>query len=328
MSAIYGVGNPLMDIIMRSTIERIKELGVVPNTMNLVDSHTQEKILSIGTDAVRTPGGSCANTIRALAWLDFRGEIDAAYYTGGIGNDREGKRFEKAIKEEGVTPLFARKASATGSSAILVTPDGERTMFTNLGACRELSSKDVDYGVLAGCKVLHTTGYMWDTENQAAALEDLVPAAQESDVLVSFDIADPFVVHRYRDRLLSWLPGKADILFANQEELSALVDVDDDPAAVISAAREFAKVVVMKTGAAGCVVQSQAGQFRVPGEEISVVDTTGAGDAFAGGFLYGVMLGKELEECGRLANRLASRICTVEGCRYETLQKSEIRAAI
>ncbi|HUX13475.1 MAG TPA: adenosine kinase [Spirochaetia bacterium] len=325
MVSVYGLGNPLMDIILRADHSTITQLDAVPGTMNLVDFDHQQRVISLGKDPVFSAGGSCANTIRGLAWLTGKErDLGSPAYTGAVGQDENGGRFQRAMEAEGVRTLLARKPVPTGTSAILVTPDFERTMFTYLGACREYAVSDFDEDLLSQAHIFHTTGYMWDTVNQEEAAKRGIVEAQKRGVQVSFDIADPFVARRYRDRLVHWLPGKIDILFANLEELRAMTDVAGEPGEVLDAAGGYAPVVVMKYGKLGCLILSAGGAVRVPGEAVDPRDTTGAGDSFAAGFLYTYLQGRPLAECGRLANRLASRVVTVQGCDYDLLDRSEI----
>lgn len=274
-------------------------------------------------------GGSCANTIRGIGWLaNGDNGFDPPAYTGAVGKDEVASTFEELLVTEGVTPLLAKKDTPTGTSAIAVTPDSERTMFTNLSACRALELADIDRSASTSSRILHTTGYMWDTQNQQAAAESAVETARGAGILISFDIADPFVVDRYREKLLSWIPGKVDLLFANEEELRRLTEETGDRSEVIAKASRFAPLVVMKVGADGCLVHEEGKVIQVPGDPAPVKDTTGAGDAFAGGFLFGVLMGREPRECARLANRLAAAVVGVEGCTYSEVDASWVRSLV
>ncbi|WP_455382863.1 adenosine kinase [Salinispira pacifica] len=325
MVSVYGLGNPLMDIILHADHTALEKLSAVPGTMNLVEYDRQRQVIELGSDPSYSAGGSCANTIRGLAWLaGGNRELGATVYAGAVGMDDNGKRFERILEEEGVATRLARKAVPTGTSAILVTPDFERTMFTHLGACREYRTDDFDFELLPQAHIFHTTGYMWDTENQETAAKRAIVEAQQRGVQVSFDIADPFVARRYRDALIDWLPGKVDILFANLEELREMTHVDGAPESILEAAGELAPVVVMKIGERGCMIESAGGVLHVGGERVEPRDTTGAGDSFAAGFLHAYLRGRPLAECGRLANRVASRIVTVLGCNYAALDPAAV----
>ena len=327
MVSVCGLGNPLMDIILQADHAVLEQLSAVPGTMNLVDHDIQERVISLGANATYSPGGSCANTIRGLAWLAVGNrDLGSPAYTGAVGADENGERFRRFMEEQGVTTRLARKDVPTGTSAILVTPDFERTMFTHLGACREYVVSDFDVELLAQAHIFHTTGYMWDTPNQEEAAKRGIVEAQERSIQVSFDVADPFVARRYRDALLAWLPGRIDILFANLEELREMTRVEGTPEETLEAAGPIAPVVVMKIGKLGCMISSPGGTIRVAGEQVAPRDTTGAGDSFAAGFLHSYLRGRPLAECGRLANRVASRIVTVLGCDYGALDRAFVVA--
>lgn len=327
MVSVYGLGNPLMDIILHADHATLDRLSAVAGTMNLVEFERQQEVVSLGRDPGYSPGGSCANTIRGLAWLSA-GSRDPGVpaFTGAVGADDNGERFRRILEDEGIITRLAPKKTPTGTSAILVTPDFERTMFTHLGACREYRFEDFDLDLLAQAHMFHTTGYMWDTRNQEEAAMQAILAAQKQGIQVSFDIADPFVARRYRAALLEWLPGKVDMLFANLEELREITGAGGGPDQTLEAAGALAPVVVMKIGKLGCMISSSSGIIRVPGELVEPRDTTGAGDSFAAGFLHAYLRGRPLAACGRLANRIASRIVTVQGCDYNALDRAAVVA--
>lgn len=325
MGGVYGIGNPLMDIVMSGTLGDLERLGVAPGSMNLVDHNTQAEVLRSGTDPIRLPGGSAANTLRGAAFLSAGSTRPVRIsYSGAVGSDDMARQFAEGLAEVGVRPLLATVDAPTGSSAILVTPDLERTMFTHLGACRLFCEDHVDERVLAESDWLYTTGYMWDTESQERAVTGAIALAGESGTRVAFDIADPFVVERYRDRLVEYLPGRIDLIFGNEEELSRLTGYSGPPEGLAAAARRFAPIVALKIGRRGCVVASEEGVAHVEGFTVDARDTTGAGDAYAGGFLYAMVTGSNLKEAARLANRLAAAVVTVQGCRYTDLDAAAI----
>jgi fructokinase len=326
MASVFIMCNPLMDLIIPAPDGLVKELGAVKGSMNLVESPTVEIIRSKGLAYTRVPGGSGANTARGLAWLRGKdGKIEKPYFLGAVGRDEEGRQFHELLEKGGVGSLLSAKTGRpTGISAILVTPDHERTMFTSLGACRLLEMKDLPLEALRESACLYITGYNWDTPNQEAAVKAAVEEARSVGILVCLDAADPFVAHRYRDALVGWIPGKVDVLFANREELRALTASEGTDEAVLTTAGKLAPLVVMKTGRDGCLIYEGKSPINVPGEQVVPVDTTAAGDSFAAGFLYEFLQGRDLARCGRLANRLASRMVTVRGCNYDLLNRDEI----
>ncbi len=328
MPVLYGIGNPLMDIIVRAETAVLDSLGAVPGSMNLVDYDKQQAALHSGTIVRQLPGGSCANTVRAVRWLlRVAGSSAPAGYTGGVGYDRAGDAFEALLDAEGVQPLLARKNTPTGSSVIVVTPDSQRTMFTYLGACRDLESDDVAADQVGDAGILHVTGYMWDTPNQEEAARIAVERARRSHTLISFDTADRFVVERYHKSLSEWMPDRVDVLFANEQELRALTGEPAGGEKTLRAASRFAPNVVMKTGRHGCIVLDRDRVFESPACPVQPLDTTGAGDAFAGGYLFGLIQKQSAGTCARVANRLAGGIVTVDGCNYDALDPGEIATA-
>ncbi|MFW5777087.1 MAG: adenosine kinase [Spirochaetota bacterium] len=326
---LYGVGNPLMDIIVRVEDGALDTLGVVPGSMNLVDYEQQQEAIAAGSVVRRLPGGSCANTIRGARWLlRTVGSTLTPAYTGAVGTDRDGDAFEALLDTEGVSPHLARKHTPTGSSVILVTPDSQRTMFTYLGACRDLEPSDVDAALLRSARIFHTTGYMWDTPNQERAARDAVDAARRAHTLVSFDVADPFVVQRYHESLSVWIPGNVDLLFANEEELRALTGAEGEAEHVARAAADLAPTVVMKIGARGCMIAVDGSIETVGPHPATRSDTTGAGDAFAAGYLFGLLQKLTTRQCAAVANIVAGSIVSVDGCNYDALDEPDVRSAL
>jgi len=325
--SVVGIGNPLMDFIMHSDFSMVERFTQNRGTMHLVERELVDSILEKNPGALEIPGGSCANTLRGVAWClenDTGNELPA--YIGAVGRDAKGDSFHEMLLANGVEPFLARKETPTGVSGILVTPDHERTMFTYLGACRELNITDLESSLVCGAEYLYMAGFMWDTENQKQAAMKSIVEAGNAGVKIAFDLADPFVVCRYEDDLKEWLPGHLDVLFANREELAMMTGFGfESPAkheVILEAAAYLADIVVMKIGAEGCMILHQGDVIAVPGEKVDPLDTTGAGDSFAGGFLYGLLTEESLYRCGAIANKLASRIVTVEGCNYNALDAS------
>ncbi len=336
--SVFAVENPLMDLVARVDAELLARFGKKPGTMHLVE-YPEVEALRAAVGTWRTvPGGSAANTARGVAWLAGDGgrvlrdrilgraaavqgtavpPVAQPVFNGAVGRDPVGDEFASLMGAAGVRTSLVRKASPTGTSVILVTPDGERTMNTFLGACREFGPDDLDLDLLEKSGILYLTGYLWDTENQRRAAEKAAATARATGgrIRVAFDLADPFAVERSGDLFRAWIPGNVDILFGNRRELALLTggDCDDD---CVEAAAGTAPIVVMKTGADGCLVSWKGRVAAVPAATTTLVDTTGAGDAFAAGFLYGLLAAAEPVASARLANALAARVVGVEGCTY------------
>lgn len=325
---VIGIGNPLMDTITHVEYKVIESLGAEPGSMNLINHDELKSILSHVKNSVETPGGSCANTMRGIAWLLNKDEnFSLPVYSGAVGKDLLAERLSTGLKNIGVQPALAGKAnSSTGVSIILVTPDNERTMFTYLGACREYNESDSPIAFLDRNPLwVHIAGYMWDTENQKNAIKYTVEKALSRHVKISFDLADPFVVNRYRNEFIEWLPGKIDLLFANRTELSTLTGLEGEDEEILERAGKFAETIVMKVGKNGCWVSRKGYSIHFPCVDIAPpTDTTGAGDSFAAGFLYGIVKGETFHDCADIANRIASGIVTVEGCDYSNIDRDYV----
>jgi len=323
-----------MDVVAHVDYAFLKRFGKNPGTMHLVEYSEITRLLAEISAFRTSPGGSAANTARGIAWLSgaagqaLRHEVlgrpstltpvpPSPVFNGAIGRDRLGDEFASLMAEAGVQAALVRKDTPTGTSVILVTPDGERTMNTFLGACRDFKVEDLDLARLAASRVLYLTGYLWDTENQRRAADRAAEFARADGraISIAFDLADPFAVRRYAEKLTAWIPGRVDVLFGNQDELSLLTgsSCDED---CVTEAMKLAPIVVMKTGERGCLVGWDGRYELVPGVKVKVMDTTGAGDAFAAGFLYGRLLGVSPIDCAKLANAVAARIVSVEGCTY------------
>jgi sugar/nucleoside kinase (ribokinase family) len=333
--SLFAVENPLMDVVAHVEPSFLERFGKRPGTMHLVDFAHVEELRAAISGARLVPGGSAANTARGIAWLAGadgavlrqsvlgRGvqqlpAIAAPVFNGAIGRDPTGDLFAAGMEKARVATSLVRKETATGTSVILVTPDGERTMSTYLGACRDFGPADLDVKRLQSSRILYLTGYLWDTDNQVRAAEAAAGAARAAGVTVAFDLADPFAVERSGDAFRAWIPGNVDILFGNREELSILTKGECDEDCVRDAAGN-APMVVMKTGADGCLVGFDHQVAAVPASRATVKDTTGAGDAFAAGFLFGILAGADPVSAARLANALAARIVEAEGCDYESI---------
>ncbi len=342
MPSVYGIGNPLMDTIILVDFDVLRKLGKPRGSMNLVDYREITEILGeIGNledcSVRRVPGGSCANTVRGIAWFKKNwfnkkesGGIGELVYSGGVGNDETGNYYSQLLREYGILTVMSKKNSPTGMSLILVTPDHERTMFTYLGACREYNKNDTDYSLLGNSKYLYFVGFMWDTESQREAINRAVEYARNRGTKVCFDLAGPFVVERYRREFLEWIPGNVDILLGNREEFEGLAGVGSSENDILDFLTKLSPVAVMKCGEEGCLVgeREERGEVvldRIPAYRVEAVDTTGAGDSFAAGFLFGLLIGRSYAESARLGNAIASQIVTVEGCDYESVDFERIQ---
>ena len=328
--SVFGVGNPLMDMIGHVSAEQLEWVGATPGTMSLVNADRAASIAANLSRAERRPGGSCANTLRGLAWLARQADADTTappVMTGVVGDDAVGRDIVRRLGGLGVaTRLGTHRDEPTGISVVLVTPDGQRTMFTALGACQALSVDHLDRTAIAASSCFYATAYLWGPPGPRQALRTAAAAAGTVGAPVAFDVADMGIVGASGAELLAWIPAAVDLLFANEQEARMLAGLitgvpgTGDPEAACAALAGLAPTVVVKLGAAGCLVWERgAVAARVPGVRADVLDTTGAGDSFAAGYLYAMLAGGSAAEAAALGNRVAAAIVEVSGCDYSAV---------
>ena len=324
MFSVFGLGNPLFDFIAHVDPPILDALAAKKGTMNLVDRDGMERILSKLDGYTNISGGSAANTLRAISWLDRGERLEELLYCGAVGPDSRGKAYNSALEQAGINVQLVTKSLPTGCSVILVTPDHERTMFTYLGACREYGLEDLDLGALSSSKIFYTTGYMWDTDNQKQAVRRAMEYSRERGVGIFFDLADPFVVLRYHEEFRSWLPSRVDVLFGNRDEFQIMFGPDLEDRELLAEAAEVSPTLLMKTGCDGCVVSEGGAVRQIEGFCVDPLDTTAAGDCFSAAYIFASLRGYPPVQAAKLANRLAASIVTVLGCDFSNLDRDLI----
>jgi len=303
---VLTIGNAIVDIIARCDDTFLVEQGITKGGMTLIDMARAEQLYSDMGPAVETSGGSAGNTAAGIA--SFGGRVA---YIGKVADDHLGKVFRHDITAIGVdygtSPL--NHGETTARSMILVTPDGERSMNTYLGACGKLSSQDIDPHLVASAKIIYFEGYLWDPKEAKDAIREAARIAHEHDRLVAMTLSDAFCVDRYRDEFLELMrSGTVDICFANEAELKSLYQTSDLSTG-INAIREDCNLSVVTMGAEGSMVITREKTGQIDAQPIDeLVDTTGAGDLYAAGFLYGLIDGRELGECAILGGLAASEV--------------------
>lgn len=321
---VYGIGNPLIDVIVNVTDQDLESLSLHKGTMNLIDSKTRNDLVSFIKTKREEPsyscGGSCPNTVITLSALGINTTL-----AGKVGNDEYGKIYRERLETLNVKDNLAVSENHTGSSIILVTPDSERTMNTFLGANRDFSPEDVVEDEISSASIFHFTGYMWDTENQKQAVKKALAIAKAKGIRVSFDIADMFAVGRYRDSFMELIKSSCDIVFANKEEARSLFD-NYDAYECCRSMGKLCETAVVKNGKRGSYICHQGKIYAIPvqGPEIPV-DTTGAGDTYAAGFLYGQCKGYDIEKSGDIASLLAGQIIKQTGAQFSQEKSDELR---
>jgi len=318
---VVGIGSPLVDVLAEASEQEIKEAGLVRGSMALVDLERAEAIHD-GMRATReVSGGSAANTMAGVAALG-----GSAGFVGKLADDRLGRLFTEDIRSAGVVfePLHLAPADdgppesrGTGRCLVLVSGDTERTMATHLGAAVTISPADVDDGLVARAGVVYLEGYLWDLPPAKEALRSAVRAARAADGAVALSLSDPFCVERHQREFLALVRDDIDVLFGNEEEMVRLFGVRSLREAV-DAAEETGLLVAITRGADGAVVTTAHGPVEVPAHAVErVVDTTGAGDLFAAGFLHGLTHGADPQRCARLGALCAAEVIAHLGARPE-----------
>jgi sugar/nucleoside kinase (ribokinase family) len=287
--------------------------------MALIDEARAQAIYKAMGPAIEISGGSAANTIVGLSSLGAR-----SAFVGKVKDDELGRAFSHDIRAAGVTfttPSAADGAS-TGRCYVLVTPDGERTMNTYLGAAQDLRPADIDEGMIASSAIVYLEGYLWDPKDAKDAFLKAAKIAHQSERIVALSLSDAFCVDRWRDEFLQLMrSGTVDLIFANEAELQSLYQTADFDTAM-KALRGDIDAAVVTRSAKGCMVLGPNGVEAVPAFPVKrVVDTTGAGDLFAAGFLSGLARGADDRTCGRLGALAAAEVIQHLGARPETSLK-------
>jgi len=320
---VLGIGNAIFDVLVQTDEAFLHQHGMTKGGMALIDEARAVAIYQDMGPAVEMSGGSAANTIVGIANLGAR-----AAYIGKVRDDQIGRLYTHDIRAAGVA--FETRAAyggpATGCSYILVTPDGERTMNTYLGAAQELMPSDIDAAQVAASAILYLEGYLWDPKNAKEAFVKASTIAHDAGRQVALTLSDSFCVDRCRGEFLDLMRnGTVDLVFANEAELHALYQTSDFDTA-LKQLRVDAKLGVVTRSEKGCVVASKDGVSAVPAFTIDrMVDTTGAGDLFAAGFLFGLVRGAGHENAGRLGALAAAEIIQHIGARPLTSLKELAR---
>ncbi len=310
---VLGIGNAIFDVLVRTDEAFLSRHGMTKGSMALIDEARASAIYRDMGPATEMSGGSAANTIVGIASLGAR-----AAYVGKVKDDQIGALYTHDIRAAGVAfeTKPAPQGPATGCSYILVTGDGERTMNTYLGAAQDLTPADIDAAQIAAAKIVYLEGYLWDPKSAKEAFVKAAAIAHEAGRQVALTLSDSFCVDRYRDEFLDLMrKGTVDLVFANEAELHSLYETSDFDTA-LKQLRIDAKLGVVTRSEKGCVVASNEGVVAVPAFPVeTIVDTTGAGDLFAAGFMFGLVRGAGYENAGRLGSLAAAEVIQHIGAR-------------
>ena len=309
---LVGIGNAMVDVLATVDDAFLEEQTLDKGAMTLVDIDRASEIYAKMPPAQEVSGGSCGNTMAGFASLGGRG-----VFIGKVRDDQLGDVFRRDMQSIGVdffTPATT-EGPQTGSCLVLITPDAQRTMCTNLGAASNLTPKDIDKDIIQAAKVVYMEGYLFDPPDAQDAFVEAADLAHDAGQKVSITLSDPFCVDRHRHAFQMLVADHTDILFGNEEEIKSLYQVDDFDAA-LQQVRGHCEIA--------CLTRSSKGSVILSGDEVHiidpllvdpVVDTTGAGDQFAAGFLYGYTQGMDLRKCGEIATLTATEVISHVGAR-------------
>ena len=311
---VVGIGNAIVDVLSQADEAFIQKEKLAKGTMALIDEGRAHDLYGKMGPGIEASGGSAANTIAGIASLGGK-----AAYIGKVADDTLGKVFAHDLRATGVkydtTPL--KGGPATARCLILVTPDAQRTMNTFLGASVEFQPVDIDRDLIASAQVTYLEGYLFDRHTAKEAFRQAGEIAHKAGRKVSLTLSDPFCVDRHRSDFRELIRGQVDILFANEAEICSLYETQDFEKAA-AAVRGEAEIAVLTRSEKGAEVVTAKDRVKVPAAPVArVVDTTGAGDLFASGFLYGFTRGRDMAHCAKLGALCAAEIISHFGARPE-----------
>ena len=312
------IGNAIVDIIAQTKDTTLKNLGIEKGAMQIIDTETTDNLLSVIKNSLIISGGSAANT--AVGFSSFGGK---ACFMGQVGSDEFGALFTKNINQSGV--FFQSKEindfEKTSKSIVLVTPDAERSMSTFLGASTYFNINCVNEELILNSKILYLEGYLFDQPEAKKAIYHCCKIAKENNIQIGLSLSDLFCVERHRNDFLNLISGFVDIIFANEAEIKSLYQMD--LRSCINSIKKVVKIGAITLGSEGSVVFKNDLEYIINPIKIkNLVDTTGAGDLFAAGFLYGLSTSLSIEQSGILGTKAASEIITHYGARTKKSLKT------
>lgn len=309
---VVGVGNALVDVLATTSDAFLSDHGLVKGSMALIDPERASSLYDAMPPAVERSGGTASNTAAGVASLGGR-----AGFIGRVRDDQLGAVFAHDIRSAGVsfTSRPATSGPATGRSYILVTPDAQRTMNTYLGAASDLGLDEVDEALVASAEVVYLEGYLFDRDPAQEAFARAAAVAHGAGRRVALSLSDSFCVERFRPQFLELVSSTVDVLFANADELVALYETDVE--AALDEAAASCSIVAVTRGPVGSTIVVDGQRYEIAAEPVEVVDTTGAGDLYAAGVLFGLTSGRGPAACGRLGSIAAAEVISHLGARPE-----------
>ena len=321
---VVGIGNAMVDVLARAEDAFLAEAGVQKGIMQLIDMDRAVDLYSRVGPAKEISGGSAANTIAGVAHLGGR-----TAYVGKVKDDQLGAIFAHDLRAQGAvyeTALAPKSEEAeTGRCIVIVTPDGERSMNTYLGVTEFLSPDDIDTDQMAEAEWIYLEGYRFDGPESKAAFAKAIDACKGAGGRVSITLSDPFCIERHRDAFRDMVRDHVDLLFCNRAEMLSMYQTEDFDGALAQAASDVA-IVACTDSEHGVHILAEGQRWHVPAVPTDIVDATGAGDLFAGAFLWGLSNGHDLEVCGKMGNLAASEVISHIGARPEADLKAIFKA--
>jgi len=320
---VYGVGNAIMDLQVQCDDSFLQANQIEKGIMTLTEPERQKVLLAALSDhsVNYCSGGSAANTIVGIA--DMGG---TTAYASKTGNDTFGKQYLNELQELNVDNQVAASEGDTGTCVVLITPDAQRTMLTHLGVSVSLSASDIHAEAISKAKYVYVEGYLFAGESTKAAALKVIELAKQQGVKVALTISDPFLINICRDDFQALIEGSVDLLFCNHDEATALTG-ESDPINAAHAIHKHCENVALTLGKKGSIIMHAGEAFPVEGVEVEAIDTTGAGDMYAAGVLYGITHGLTWQQAGHLGSHAAAKIVAQLGARLpEPLTQEEITA--
>jgi len=320
---VYAIGNALVDIEYHATPHRLVEMDIDKGVMTLIDEQRQNSLVAqLGeSHESMTCGGSAANTIIALAQMGARTHLDCR-----VASDMTGQIFARDLHDSGVNSNLDFKplpAGVTGKCLVFVTPDADRTMNTFLGVSAELDSSDIDVEAIKHSEYIYIEGYLASAENTRDAAIEARRIAEKRNIKTSLTLSDPNMVKFFRESMTAMIGDKVDLLFANEDEAMELANTDNLDEA-LQLFKKLARSFAITRGREGAILFDGVALIEVKPNQVQAIDTLGAGDMFAGAFLYGLSQGMSFHQSGDLASLASAKIVTQYGPRLKAAQTSAL----
>ena len=321
---VIGLGSALMDFLVEIDEDKLLEFDLKKGEMHLVDEEKAKEVINKINEHQLTietiPGGSSANTLKGVALLGGH-----AIMCGKVGNDSHGEIYVQEIEKFGLTTRINKHPKTTGQAVSFITPDSERTFSTHLGAAIELYKEDILEEDIEKSKVLHLEGYQVEGPTKETVMH-AIELAKKHDTLVSIDLADPGLIRRNKEFLKDLVMNQADIVFVNEKEAEEFTGLQEEEAA--KELGKHCKIAIVKMGKEGSYIFNENNLTKIQGYPANAIDTTGAGDSYAAGFLYGYCNNWHIEKAGRLGSLLASKVVEQKGVGFKDINVNKLKKEV